>query len=197
MSAGNGPACRWRKLISDLKPCTAGYHHHKETMAHACVVLELLILGWTVTERGEEVLGTRWGFGVVVAIWFLIHIYMRWELRYRRWAAFQVNAMRTTLQRWALEEPKPDEFIRNSDLPSPPRWLWVLLDFVVPCFKGMNIMSVNDRLSEHLPKGFAQELKLAADKSNTRDLRLVEWIVTSASLLILGAVVVLRRALDC
>ena len=192
MSAGNERACRWRKLIADLLPCTLGYHNHKETMAHACVVLELLILGWTVTERGEEVLSSSWGLWIVVVIWLLIHIYMRWELRYRRWAAIQVNAMQATLQRWALKRPEPDEFLPNPDLAPAPCCLWVLLDFFVPCFKGTK---VNKRLGENLAKGFAEELALA--ERDTWGLYGVEWIVTAASFLILGAIVVLRGALDC
>jgi len=86
---------RVTKLLELLIAQMVSYHNHKETMAHAALLVALAVSAtvmstsswppsWVpaLSNSSKEV--TVLG---VTVIWLVIHVYMRWQLRNRRVAA--------------------------------------------------------------------------------------------------------------
>lgn len=118
------------------------YHNHKETIAHAGMALQLAFAAgiisvgtWPPDWVTEVRLSPRFlSASAVAAIWFLIHVFVRWQLRNRRWAAFQNAALVRTLRRWAIETPAPEK-LASYKQPNRQRASTFLtfLDYLVPC----------------------------------------------------------------
>lgn len=123
-------------LIECLKvtlPVNAAYHHHKESMAHACAALEIGILAWVMTKDGWKLLQMTAGFTCFVILWALLHLYLRWELRNRRIASVRITSDIDKLVRWSTTgnvEQNTHDPQRHSGLRV------VFLDFLIPCFRG-------------------------------------------------------------
>ncbi|MCK4340217.1 MAG: hypothetical protein KAY37_00655 [Phycisphaerae bacterium] len=116
---GNPPAAqesvdRWREFLTLRMEQMHSYHDHKENMAHAALLLNLGLVGAMLsadkafpTWIGDKCVCSRMaGMLAILAIWFLIHIYMRWQLRKRRIAANYNNAFLKVLRAWAGNPPR-------------------------------------------------------------------------------------------
>ena len=97
------------------------YHDHKETMAHAAILVSLgLVAGVLGTPAWDSWapkvdLSPRLVATVgVVFVWFLLHLYIRWQLRNRRIAALSTRAYRRVLRNWATNPPTQDELQPND-----------------------------------------------------------------------------------
>jgi len=116
------------------------YHDHKETMAHAAALVVLGYVGaiisiqtwppeWVPTVRVSRDTVAMVG---AMAVWLLIHVYLRWQLRNRRVAALYVACLLKVLRRWALNPPSQDDLKPYgavvSERPSVHTWI----DFLVP-----------------------------------------------------------------
>ncbi len=97
------------------------YHDHKETMAHAAILVSLgLVAGVVATpawdswapsvDLSQRLIAT---VGVVLA-WFLLHLYIRWQLRNRRIAAMSARAYRRVLRTWETSRPTPADLQPND-----------------------------------------------------------------------------------
>jgi len=110
------------RLLELLLDQTNVYHHHKETMANAGMITQLTILAglFSVAEWPPEwvpsiqttyfCLSAR-GLSqtAFVAVWLLVNVFMRWQLRNRRWAAIFCAAIEETLRKWARSNPESEE----------------------------------------------------------------------------------------
>lgn len=93
------------------------YHDHKETMAHAALLVALAYVGaiasvqswppdWIPTVCAHRNVAAMIG---AMAGWLFIHVYMRWQLRNRRAAALYVACLLKVLRRWAHTPPTDPE----------------------------------------------------------------------------------------
>ncbi len=89
------------------------YHDHKEKMAHAGILVELVLMGavlgtdnWPLDWVPDLCIPKRYIclFGLFL-IWILIHIYIRWQLRNRRIAALYVAGLLELFKDWAYKKP--------------------------------------------------------------------------------------------
>ncbi len=122
-----------QKLAATLYGPFSLYHHHKELMGHAAVVVEgSLFIALMSQQNWRTVQAHGWLSSVIVTWLFLIiHVYMRWELRYRRLAADQMGGLRRTLARSTAESTsKPADDSGGRHVGKWRLWLWRLLDRV-------------------------------------------------------------------
>jgi hypothetical protein len=92
------------------------YHNHKESMAHAGLVVMFAICGGILSLNNWPpewippfpLLKASHRFSVflwITLLWLIIHIYVRWQLRYRRAAAVTYNGTLLALAEWVKREP--------------------------------------------------------------------------------------------
>ncbi|UCE38878.1 MAG: hypothetical protein JSW00_06555 [Thermoplasmata archaeon] len=200
MCSENELAKRTRHLVEFLITDQSSYHHHKETMAHACVVLEVGLFAWIMTKDGWMMIRYAGFFTwfIIITIWCLLHLYLRWELRNRRWSAIQIDALYEILRRWAVTDPTPEELQSYQKPDKKPddclNRLWKKIDFLIPYSPGG--ISVEDESSGY-PRALVQAFTEAAHNAehNTR-LKFGEWLPSVFSLLII-VFVVGRGCMDC
>ncbi|MBI4189365.1 MAG: hypothetical protein HY525_02365 [Betaproteobacteria bacterium] len=116
------------------------YHNHKETMAHAAILVALAFVGavlsssqwppqWIppvqVSSRGVAALG-------VTMIWLVIHVYMRWQMRNRRVAALYVACLLKVLRRWADTSPSEEELKPYQDTIPSTHKIHFYVDLLIP-----------------------------------------------------------------
>jgi len=110
---------RAQKFLDHLLPEMDSYHNHKESMAHAGLLIMLAIGGgilsldaWPPKWIPLSLLGSsRYSvasFGTVLLL-VLCHIYIRWQLRCRRAAAIMYNGALLALAEWVRREPTKED----------------------------------------------------------------------------------------
>ena len=93
------------------------YHDHKETMAHAAMLVALAYVGaiissvtWPPTWVPAVCVSTGYvAMAGAMTVWLFIHVYMRWQLRNRRVADLYVECLLKLLRRWADTPPSEAE----------------------------------------------------------------------------------------
>ena len=116
------------------------YHNHKETMAHAAILVALAFVGavlssstwppqWIpplqVSSRGVAAVG-------VTMVWLVIHVYMRWQMRNRRVAALYVACLLKVLRRWADTPPSEEDLKPYQDTIPPTHKIHFYVDLLIP-----------------------------------------------------------------
>jgi hypothetical protein len=79
------------RSLLDLK---GQWHHHKETMAHAAVLIQLALVTALFNINFKKLCYSDnkwWIFFLYFAVWAAISYYMCWQLKMRRIAQWQVN----------------------------------------------------------------------------------------------------------
>ena len=190
-----------RERGEQLESYLASYHHHKETMAHAGVGLQTALFAWVMSQDNPDLVGKTWLLVGFAVIWLLIHIYVRWQLRLRRYAAMQIDQLQSRLAQWSLQNPTSEELKPYPHPSSVPRVRHVLCDLLIPRFKyGIPL----DEGRKDYPSG----LVVLVDKSN-KEWSLIkenprlycgEWLLSIGSFL-MGGIVLVRGLLlvitDC
>lgn len=167
------------------------YHNHKETMAHAAILVALALVGALLSATSWpppwvpafRIPSKAVAFVGVAVLWLFIHIYMRWQLRNRRAAAIYVAALLKVLLAWATSPPTDDQLKPWDQAPPRVARIHLVLDFLIP-WKRSNVTA--DEEIRGYPAAVATELlqtSTAAMKG--------EAVVTYGSLL-LGLVLVIR-----
>jgi hypothetical protein len=195
MPNGNQMGDHARKFAECLIVKNSSYHNHKETMAHACVVLEIAIFGW-VMSKDVWAIATEtsliWFLIVATGIWLPIHWYMRWELRFRRFATKQDAGLCRVMARWIIANPTMNELEPYMEKEQDSFSKWTLIDFFLPCFRAS---LPTERGSFGYPTIMVEDLKnTGSDKD--RWLYFGEWLPTALSLF-LFVILILRRWMDC
>ena len=185
--ASNGDIEKVRKLAETLFSQACSYHRHKETMAHACIALELALLAWVLSNSASPEL--PWAVGIGFA-WFLIHVYMRWQLRLRRWGVIQAQGLQQTLKRCATGDMKNHELKRYGKTAKPASVFCRLLDHVFPIFRARVPC---DARHEDCPIGLMNDVRKAdIHAEGSAWSMLLEQIVTLASFLLLCFILAAR-----
>lgn len=149
----------WQDFLKHCFDHQLTLRNHYETMTNfgATVQIGLLagILTWNFPcTRDILCLSTHYLIATLFFLfWLLLHILIRWQLRNRRYASLQYNAVDSALRNWAMNPPtwidlelyKPST--NNTDTHSQ-----VFLDLLIP------YLSKIKNESEKLKKSYPQEL---------------------------------------
>lgn len=105
-------AARYTEFLYAYWSQKDSYHHHKEKMAHAAFLVEVALCAALLglTQWPPDWIATSaipyWAANLGLAVsWFVIHVFIRWQLRLRRNAALHVAATVRVLRDWAYELP--------------------------------------------------------------------------------------------
>ena|SRR5712692_10568637 len=161
-------------------------------MAHAAIVVSLAFVGavmsaepwpptWVPTVRIQN---SRLAFVGVMALWFCIHAYIRWQLRNRRIAAIYVAALLKVLRAWATTPPKPEDLKPWEEDPARPAKVHCLIDSLLIPWKWADVTA--DEGIKGYPTAFVQELQGA------RTGALKGEVIVSYGSLLLGLLLVVR-----
>jgi len=116
------------------------YHDHKETMAHAAVVVALAYVGGIISIQVwppvwvPTICASRDIVALVgsMAGWLLIHVYLRWQLRNRRVAALYVACLLKVLSKWTLTPPSQEDLAPYTETCSNRSRVHTWIDFLAP-----------------------------------------------------------------
>ena len=119
------------RLLELMLDQTNVYHNHKETMANAGIVAQLTVAAGVISMAkppAEYILPIQVGIAYVSpkviailsfgAIWLLTNVFIRWQMRNRRWAAIFGAALEETVRKWAVSDPTPADLHPFTE-PSP------------------------------------------------------------------------------
>jgi len=149
---------RAEELVVHLIARMEIYHAHKETMAHSGLLVMLALLGGVISATPwpprwvphqlripllSIVLSQRWvTFIGLLLLWLSLHIYIRWQLGYKREAAIIQAGAERALAEWVAREPRDSDLGKYS--PKEGRYtcaLWkTILDLVVIPFPRATIV---------------------------------------------------------
>jgi len=176
-------------------------------MAHAGVALQIALLAAIISLKewppqwvpNIQLLGIQlskvWmAFIGFALIWLAIHIYVRWQLRNRRWAAGQAEGLERILGKWGTRSPSMEE-LRLYIPESKNRSLFVRIVLkllrctsvtidllLIPFFPG-SIPA--DQQRDAFPEGIVNEVK---KRESCLPIFLGELLLWLGSVLVLGLV---------
>lgn len=114
------------------------YHNHKETMAHAGVLVQIAIAAGILTKEDWPPVWLDYNYypavfttvGIIL-IWLLVHIFIRWQLRNRRGAALMYAAILRTLRFWVHTDPIEEDLKPYTPANKRPSVLVILIDYLI------------------------------------------------------------------
>ena len=193
---GNNPEDKYARTANFLMHRLSqmeSYHNHKETMAHAALALLVGVMialvsakcwppSW-ISNEGMAALG-------VSIVWFVFHVYIRWQLQNRRYAAAFTNSAALTLASWARTPPTQQQLRYGKNLKPTKRCLrWIDLFFP----RKIIHISKENEFADY-PEDFINEMEQCSKKCDRVGIG-HEWAMSVISLLILVAML-LRTLLD-
>lgn len=190
---------RAERFIDRLLADVNSYHDHKETMAHAGLLVMIAVVGGIAS---LETWPPKWmsalklyldphtiGIVAAVSFWVILHLYIRWQLRQRRWAAIAYNGAVRAAAQWLLRDPIVDDLVPcPSKSPSLGSRLLTAVDFLVPCPWA----PLQDVWSEYCPSWLAAAVQAERGGSALGAVK-AECLVTLGSYFLLA--VILARTL--
>lgn len=182
----------------------AEYFQHKETTAHAGLAVQLTLLSVLVAAdtwppkglSNAIILGLPSAALWVTTVFFLLHLFIRHQLRFARWAAIQRAAALRIIRQFTCTggTPQPKIKINDQTLASKRSWCRMVfcawrtvllsLDYIVPVQCAPVLF---DQVAEDEPP-ILHEAILAQQKAGSRSL-FMEWFVTIGSLFLGGTAV--------
>jgi hypothetical protein len=131
---------RVKQLLELRMSQMQSYHNHKETMAHAALLVALAVSGAIISTSpwppswvpSLSISNKVVAFLIVTLIWLLIHVYMRWQLRNRRVAAQYVACLLKVLRDWANTPPSEEDLKPYTDTMTGGSKFISFVDFFVP-----------------------------------------------------------------
>ncbi|MBI4522339.1 MAG: hypothetical protein HY695_00860 [Deltaproteobacteria bacterium] len=133
------------RMLADVN----SYQSHKETMAHAGLLVMIAVVGGLVSFKPWppqwvpvlQVYFEQQTVAVLICVllWFMIHLYIRWQLRRRRWAAVVYNGAVGAVAEWLRRDPTGEDLKyeqRTTKSCALGACLLTVIDYVVPCAKA-------------------------------------------------------------
>ncbi|MDD1779531.1 MAG: hypothetical protein LUQ65_15315 [Candidatus Helarchaeota archaeon] len=122
---------RAEKLLGDLIAWMGNYYVRSETMALSGVVamIALIVAVLNATQWPPQWVPQCFPlilrhilalFGLFI-LWFILHIYIQWQLRNRRAAAIMQSAAIRALAGWVTREPRDDDLIKKPSEKTRPK----------------------------------------------------------------------------
>lgn len=106
------------RLADALLAHHCSYHDHKENMAHAVFLVELVLFSGALTSASKLISSFSALpyphldlLAVVTLIWLLTHVALRWQLQSQRWAAMQYAGVLRAFAKWAESPPSPSDLV--------------------------------------------------------------------------------------
>jgi hypothetical protein len=122
---------RGEKLVEHLLSECDSYHNHKETMAHAALLVMMALSGGVLSLHPfpplwvpplDIYIPSRWiAFLGFFLLWALIHVYIRWQLRNRRWAAVVYAGAFRAIGQWVQKDPAEEDLATYRATPRVPQ----------------------------------------------------------------------------
>jgi len=196
-------ANRTRQLARDLLSFETNYYNHKETRAHACLVLQMAIYAWIMTENGWIVIRDMCLLMFII-LWFIPYLYVRWELRKRRLSAIRVRAIKRALGEWVTNPPVAEKS-KSPGTTHRCYLFWIFLDYIfpLPLFLLKWPFPADYMMNCTLPEGEADKYpaplsKAIQDVAKEKDKKehFLEYFVSFPSFLI-WFIVFYRKLTDC
>jgi hypothetical protein len=135
------------EYVAHLDEHYRSYHDHKETLAYNAMALYVGAFGIAlVTKDWPPAWAIRdplFGFWAVTAAWLVFLLYIKWQLRKRRWAALRAAGTDRMLARWTISPPSAQELeiIKATGTREPDCWEMIVdhiwpLRAAVPVLEG-------------------------------------------------------------
>lgn len=211
MCEEDNKANRTRQFARDLLSFETNYYNHKETRAHACLVLQMAIFAQMMTEDGWAIIRNINLF-LFIILWSIPYLYVRWELRKRRFSAIRVCAIERALGKWVTKKPVVEE-LKSPGTTYRPYRFWKGLDYIFPfplfCLKWLFpvffkwLFPPNYMMNSILPENKADKYpaplsKAIQDVAKEKDFNsyFLEYLVSIPSFLI-WFIVFYRRLTYC
>jgi hypothetical protein len=164
------------------------YHHHKEQMAYIGFLIEtafftaVMTFNWQSSEVCPQFM-----LLLAVPFWAVLHLFIRWQLRLRRFAAFQIATLLSAiLKDLAQDKEKPkspnmagqdnSDSVKGNQSRAHPVWV----DYLIPCPSARVFSDVD---IEDYPRWYQNEFRAAVNRGAGAILG--EQLVTCGSWLIL------------
>jgi hypothetical protein len=152
----------------------------KETMAFAGLAVFLGAVSTALASRDwppEFAQHRPWLVLLAFAIlWLLVAVYLRYQLRMRRWAALRVAGCDWLLAEWLPDSPQAMSKLKDRpDRPPEPSYLLLALDVVVPLRRA--VVAIDPTKTVYPPE--IEESWLRAAERPTKTLSL-EYIIHAA-----------------
>jgi hypothetical protein len=129
----------WAFALAFL-PKNLSYHNHKETMAHAALLVEFgflaALLTTSHTSSFDKFLGRPFSPYVSALFLIFVHIYIRWQLRQRRTSAILDQAFQNLITQWIITPPSEDDLKPYEEKVSGCCVCKKLIDHLWPYSKG-------------------------------------------------------------
>lgn len=177
------------------------YHNHKEAMAYVAFGIQIALFGsiMTLDKWPFQWIKDRWpmdynmisilGF---TCLWFFIHLFIRWQLRNRRWAAIHCAALWKTRIQWIQKRPTSQELSPLNISPKKKKESIIsyLVDHIIVY---QSAMIYSDLEYKHYPSCLLNNI-MEQEKVSTGAVK-SEYLVTYGSIL-LYIMVILRALLE-
>lgn len=127
-------------FLSSHRQLLDGYHHHKENMANAGFIVQLSLFGAVVSPKvwppawveASIVAPATSTWVVYLALWMVLHVYLRWQLQNKRIAAIFIAGIQEALLDWLNDAPSAEDLNPyGRDLPRSRGWRKLLSHFFV------------------------------------------------------------------
>jgi hypothetical protein len=184
------------RLLEIMLDQINSYHNHKETMANAGMIVQLGVTAgilsgipwlptWLKSMQICACISPKFlTIAAYCAIWGLINVFIRWQLRNRRWAALFSSAVVEVLRRWANSDPTPtdlDPYRERSPLPEK-RFADFIDTYIAP---NRSAGLYSDVSREGWPNALGEEWRKKAQAYMKEPIP-AEWLLSLGSLLCLS-----------
>ena len=169
------------------------YHHQKENMAHAGIMLQAAIFGGIISITHlentwlAEIASQKIFIIFVLVIWMLLHIYIRIQLRLKRWAAINYAGCFRAFREFVNKDFKTIEILPSNIPGYRTKEIFSHFDLLIPIPTSQIKSDVGN---EDYPKFIANKIQEQYDEHKTGSSR-YEWFLTIASYTML-IIIILR-----
>jgi len=172
-------------LLEHLLTEMDSYHNHKESMAYAGLLVVLAICGGILSLQEWPPKWIPPPFGLsnrsftlicVFISWLLCHLYIRWQLRYRRGAAITYNGALRSLAEWVTREPTEEDCAPS--FPQEPSLKAKFFDCLFPLRRGTPTIL---REGTHFPVWLLNNVHREANQIRPI---LGEWLMTIGNMFV-------------
>ncbi len=179
---------RAREIAIYYLESDGSYFNQKETLAHAALGLEVAFFGvlmtvsnWPPVFVKDVNLGATYMLPAgsvinvgVIALWLLIHVFLRRQLRFARSAAIHQMAVIRVLRAWGVTTPSAQELEPSSKkIPGSSRFIRILDHFLPLCSKPVEADLDLRGEVEGIAKLFCEEMHKGTYFSMTE--KLLTW----------------------
>lgn len=148
------PEQQTREYVQAVHDRLAAYRDNKETMAFAGLAIFLGAVATALTSRDwppDFAQGRQW---LIIAtfslLWIFVAVYLRYQLRRRRWAAIRVAGCDWLLAELLPESPRAlANEPENPERPPKPHWFALCVDLIWPLKNSVTPVNAELRVYPH------------------------------------------------